>query len=167
MRRLPVLFSALVAVGLAASVTACRETKSTRWDDKAAEVKAGTTPKVDKSKVAAGASLNAFFPKEGGGLTRTFTQEKTGFVEAALKVDGQDVKVSISDVRNNPKAASKFGSATTKVAGHPLVTVGSKQSALLVAGRWQVKASGSGLSPEFRAQVLERFDLAGLAGHSR
>ncbi|MEL6186569.1 MAG: hypothetical protein AAFU79_18275 [Myxococcota bacterium] len=155
----------LVAVGLLAAAAGCRgEPKSTRWDEKAAEVKSGA-PKVDKSTVAAGSTLNAFFPKEEGGVTRTFTQEKTGFAEAKLVVDGKTVKVSISDVRMHPKAAGKFESAPAKVDGHPLVTVGSKQSALLVAGRWQVKVSSSELDPPARAQLLERFDLAGLSAH--
>lgn len=154
---IPLLLTLLIAL------VACREAKPTRWDEKAAEVKAGQTPKVDKSTVADGGSLNMFFPEEQGSLTRTFTQEKTGFAEAKIQISGSEAKVSISDIRNNPSAAKKFEKSTTQVAGHPLVTVGSKQSALLVSGRWQVKVSSSGLDPAARATLLERFDLAGLA----
>lgn len=155
---------ALALLGLALAATSCRgEPKSTRWDEKAAELEAGRTATVDKSTVAAGSTLNAFFPKEDDALTRTFTQEKTGFAEAKIVVGGQSAKVSISDIRSNPKAADKFASATDDVDGHKLVTVGKRQSAVLVAGRWQVKVSSSELDPSARAKLLQSFDLAGLA----
>lgn len=143
---------------------ACSQPKSTRWNEKAEAAKKGETPKVDKSTVAKGGSLNAFFPAEAGGLKRTFTQEKTGFAEAELVSEGKKVKASISDTNNNPPARKKYEKASDTVAGHPLVTVGSKQSAVLVAGRWQVKVSSSELGPDARKALLEKFNLSGLAG---
>lgn len=146
----------LVAVG-------CREPKSTRWDEKAAEVKAGRVAPVDKSTVEKGASLNAFFPREGDGLSRTFTQEKLGYAEAKLVRQGKTAQASIADTNNNPAARTKFERATDTVKGHPLVTVGQRQSAVLVAGRWQVKVSSSDFDAAERKTLLQAFDIGQLA----
>lgn len=154
----------LIALAL---VGACKgEPEPTRWDKKTAEVKENKTPAVDKSTVAKGGSLNTFFPKEMSGLSRTFTQEKLGFSEAKIKMGPAEAKVSISDTRNNPSAKAKFEKSTEKVAGFPLVTVGKKQTAVLVADRWQVKVSSSFLDASARKALLEKFDLSGLASHN-
>ena len=60
-----------------------------------------TAPKIEGKK------LNPFLPADGtDGYSRTFTQEKDGFVEAKLKKDGQDVAVlSISDASGDEAAA--------------------------------------------------------------
>ena len=142
---------------------ACREAKSTRWDEKAAEVKEGKVAPVDKSTVEKGASLNSFFPPEDHGLRRTFTQEKLGYAEAKLVREGKTAQASISDTNNNPNARAKFDGASDRVKGHPLVTVGKRQSALLVNGRWQVKVSSSDFDAAERKALLEAFDLAQLS----
>ena len=153
----------VIALMTALTLGACREAKSTRWDEKATEVKKGLQPKVDKSTVEKGGSLNAFFPKEGGGLSRTFTQEKLGFAEAELVQAGKTAKASISDTNNLPTARKKFDSAAEQVAGFPMVTVGSKQTAVLVNGRWQVKVSSSAIDAAGRKALIGTFDLGGLA----
>ena len=152
----------LLAAG-ASMLAGCSRPESTRWDEKAAEVKAGKQPKVDKSNVAAGATLNAYFPPEKDGLRHTFTQEKLGFVEATLTVDGVEAKASISDTNNNPSARDKYANAADRLIGHPLVTVGKRQSAVLINGRWQVKVSSSNLEASARKAVLNRFNLKALA----
>ena len=103
-----ILFNAVLVVASLGAAVSCSRPESTRWDDKAAEVKAGQQPKVDKATVAAGAGLNSFFPTETGGVTRTFTQEKLGYAEAKLVTSGKTAKASISDTNNNASARTKF-----------------------------------------------------------
>ena len=158
----PTVISVLFAITASLAI-GCSKPESTRWDEKAAEVKKGEQPKVDKSTVAKGETLNAYFPPEQDGLSRTFTQEKLGFVEATLSVHGKNIKASISDTNNNPSARDKFQGAPEQVAGQPLVTVGSRQSALLVNGRWQVKVSSSDLDAAQRKAMLATFNLEALS----
>lgn len=144
---------ALVAVG-------CGKEPS-RWDQAATATATATAagPKIEGSK------LNAFFPADGtDGYSRVFSQEKEGFVEAKLKKDGQEVAtLSISDASSDEGAKSKFASASDKVNGHPLVTVGKNQSAVLVNNKLQVKVSSQTLDADARKALLTKFDLAGLA----
>jgi hypothetical protein len=113
----------------------------------------------------AGASFNKAFPPDGvDGYKRVFTQEKEGFAEAKLQKDGKDVAtLAITDVENDAEAKGKFGKSTESLSGHPLVTVGKNQSALLVKNRFQVKVSSQALEPDARKQLLSKFDLATLA----
>jgi hypothetical protein len=113
-----------------------------------------------------GSSFNRFFPKATTGYERVFTQEKKGFAEAKLKKAGKDVAMmAISDTISLPDAAKKFAASTANVAGYPSVEVGSTQSAVLVADRYQVKVLSR--DPAFtkgdRQSWLQRFDLSGLA----
>ncbi|MGD1901879.1 MAG: hypothetical protein ACFB9N_06530 [Geitlerinemataceae cyanobacterium] len=113
-----------------------------------------------------GATFNAFFPEAQDGLDRVYTQEKAGFAEVKLKRDGQEVaKLAISDTVSTPAAAQKFADATETIAGYPAVTVGKKQTAILVGGRFQVKAISvaEDFTPENRSTWLEKFDLNGLS----
>ena len=155
--------SAGLVAGVVMLTTACSKPESTRWDEKAEEVKAGQGPAIDKSTVEKGSSLNDFFPKEANGLSRTFTQEKLGYAEAEIVRDGKTAKVSISDTNNNPPARDKFQSASKRLSGHPVVSVGKRQSALLVNGRWQVKVSSSDFDEGQREALLGAFDIGGLA----
>lgn len=150
----------LAALGLTS--VACND-KPSRWDDAATSKH---TTAADAPPVKAGGSFNHFFPADGTeGTKRVFDQEKAGFAEAKLSKDGKQVAVlSISDTASEPDAKSKFASATEKVKGYPLVTVGKNQSALLVKDRYQVKVSSTELDAEARKAWIERFDLAGLAG---
>lgn len=146
--------------GLALALCAGCGEKPSRWDQAATQTApAAAAPKME------GAKLNAFFPADGtDGMSRVFSQEKDGFVEAKLKKEGQDVAtLSISDASADEAAKGKFASATDKVGDHPLVTVGKNQSAVLVANKYQVKVSSQTLDAEARKALLAKFDLAGLA----
>lgn len=147
---------------LALSLAACNNKEPTRWDQAGSAQPTAAT--VEGSRP--GSAFNKFFPADGtDGYTRVYTAEKTGYAEAKLKKEGKDVAVlSISDTANEPDAKSKFVSASDKVKGFPLVTVGKNQSAVLVKDRYQVKVSSQTLDADARKTWLEHFDLAGLAG---
>jgi hypothetical protein len=160
-----------VLVPLLALAGACKhDPPPSRWDDAAAAAasRAAAPPSAvsaaPKPEIAAGGALNTFFPKDQDGATLTYSAEKTGYAEAKLRKDGKELGVlSISDVRNNPDAASKFSAAPDTSLGWPLVTQGKNQSAVLVAKRWQVKVSSPALDERARKGWLAKFDLAGLA----
>lgn len=159
------LISSLV-VGLALSSVACckSEKPESRWEKAAQSAENKKKDDLPAPPVAAGGDVNKFFPKDGDGYTRTFTQEKQGFAEAKISKDGKEVATaSINDTNATPDAKTKFATAPDKVAGFPLVTVGNNQSAALVANRWQVKISSPALDAAARKQLLERFDLQGLS----
>lgn len=118
------------------------------------------------SEAVAGGEFNKFFPPNGNGFERVYTQEKDGFAEAKLKKDGKDLAMlAISDTASNPAAAQKFQQSSTRIAGYPAMEVGSTQTALLVANRYQVKVISR--DPNFtaadRQAWLEKFNLNGLA----
>jgi hypothetical protein len=151
-------FLVLAFVGTALFASACKK-EPTRWDEAAtATVPGAAAPKIEGKK------FNAFFPADGvDGYTRIFTQEKDGFVEAKLNKDGGEAAtLSISDANGDDGVKSKFASATDKVAGQPLVTVGKNQSAVLVHDRFQVKVSSQKLDADARKALLGKFDLDGL-----
>lgn len=150
---------ALTTLGVALLGTACGK-EPTRWDSAhSATLPAGSAPKIE------GGKLNAFFPADGtDGYSRVFSQEKDGFVEAKLKKDGQEAAtLAISDASSDEAVKSKFASATDKVNGQPLVTVGKNQSAVLVNNKFQVKVSSQTLDEGARKALLGKFDLNGLA----
>lgn len=154
-RPLPLLFA------FALSLAACQKEPS-RWDQAASAKPTAIAAEGSKP----GSAFNKFFPADGAeGHARVYTAEKPGYAEAKLKKDGKDVAVlSISDTANEPDAKKKFESASDKVKGFPLVTVGKNQSALLVKDRYQLKVSSQTLDADARRAWLDRFDLAGLAG---
>jgi hypothetical protein len=93
------------------------------------------------------------------------TQEKVGFAEARLSKDGKDIAtLSVSDAANDDAVKAKFTGVTDMLKGHPIVTVGKNQSALLVKGKYQVKVTSQTLDPEARKALLEKFDLGGIGG---
>jgi len=148
---------------LALGAASCKE-EPTRWD-KAAEAPLPAKPAEPAQQEKAGGSFNKAFPPDGvDGYKRVFTQEKEGFAEAKLQKDGKDVAtLAISDVANDNDAKGKFEKSADNVSGHPLVTVGKNQSALLVKNRYQVKVSSQSLEPDARKELLSKFDLATLA----
>lgn len=156
-----VLVSALSASFAALGSVGCKE-EPTRWDT-AASATVARAPEAPPVKEAG--SFNAFFPPDGvDGMSRVYTQEKPGFAEAKLQKDGKDVAtLSISDASGDESALKKFETASDKLQGYPLVTVGKNQSSLLVKGRYQVKVSSPQLDPDARKVWLEKFNLSGLA----
>ncbi|BAQ64008.1 hypothetical protein [Geminocystis sp. NIES-3709] len=120
---------------------------------------------VDKDAVK-GASFNKFFPISSGEYERVFTQEKSGFVQAKLKRNGQDLAVlAIFDTMSNPSAKEDFKNSTDKINGFPVVEKGTNNTAVLVADRYQVsiKSSSTDFDLEQRKDWLSKFDLSNLA----
>jgi hypothetical protein len=126
----------------------------------------GTVADVPARLVVNGMAFNRLFPKPQPGEELIFTQEKRGFSQARLK-EGDSTKalLSISDVLTAPEARDKFNGASQQLRSWPLVEQGPQASALLVADRFQVKVigQGSGLDQEKRHELLEAFDLPGVA----
>lgn len=113
-----------------------------------------------------GSTFNQFFPASGQGYEVVFTQEKKGFAEAKLKQGGQEMAVmAVSDTTSLPQAAQKFQSAAEKLAGYPVLEIGSTQTAVLVADRYQVKvlSRDPAFTQQNRRDWLQKFDLTGLA----
>ncbi|MEO1134784.1 MAG: hypothetical protein AAFX40_19045 [Cyanobacteria bacterium J06639_1] len=144
-------------------VTACGAPQTeSRWDQPAADSPA----QVDRGDILQGSQFNAYFPDEGDGYERIYTQEKRGFAEAKLKKDGAELAMlSVSDTVSNPNAAEKYRASSQSIAGYPAATIGSTATGVLVGDRLQVKVLSR--SDEFsegdREQWLGRFDLDGLA----
>jgi hypothetical protein len=152
---------AVLVLALALTASACKE-EPTRWDQAAA----AKPTAIAASDSKPGSAFNKFFPADGtDGMSRVYTAEKAGYAEAKMKKDGKDVAtLSVSDTHNDAEAKTKFASASDKVKGYPLVTVGKNQSAVLVKDRYQVKVSSMTLDADARKGLIEHFDLAGLAG---
>lgn len=153
-----------------------KEDTTSRWDNPSKSATAPTTSAPAKPTTSAsaaaepkaveGGAFNKFFPADGtDGTKRVFTQEKSGYAEAKFQKDGKDlVTLSISDTASNPDARSKFSTATDKLNGYPLMTVGKNQSTILVKDKFQVKASSMTLDAEARKTWISKFNLSGLAG---
>lgn len=156
----PILLSVLLLV------TGCASKPPGRFDQAQQEsTQRGAQPAVAKN-AEQGSSFNKFFPKSGDGYDRVFSQEKKGFAEAKLKKDGKDVAMlAVSDTTSLPGAATKFKSSISKIAGYPTLEIGTTQTALLVADRYQVKVLSR--DPSFtkteRQAWIQKFDLKGLA----
>lgn len=125
----------------------------------------GAQPAVAKDATQ-GSNFNKFFPEPGTGYERVFTQEKKGFAEAKLKQGGKDMAMlSISDTTSLPAAAAKYQNATQQLAGYPTLEVGTTQTGVLVADRYQVKvlSRDPSFTKEDRQEWIQKFDLAGLS----
>lgn len=124
----------------------------------------GATPAVS-AEAEKGGEFNQFFPASGQGFDVVFSQEKTGFAEAKLKRDGEDVALlAISDTVSIPSAAQKYQSSSETLAGYPVLEIGDTQTGVLVAERYQVKAISRdpGFTQQDRRDWIEKFDLTGL-----
>ncbi|MBV5259944.1 hypothetical protein FLX56_16135 [Synechococcus moorigangaii CMS01] len=114
-----------------------------------------------------GSAFNQFFPADKTeGYDRVFTQEKEGFAEIKLTLNGTEMaKISISDTATNLAARSKFAEAPENIAGFPLVAQGANAHAVLVGDRYQVKVMSrdSNFGPDERKAWLSKVDLQGLA----
>lgn len=147
-------------------ITSCASEPPSRFED-AQQQSQGNSAVVKEA--LPGSSFNKFFPPSGGGYERVYTQEKSGFAEAKLKQDNQDIALlSISDILNNPRAVNKFNESTEYLPGYPTIKFakqGSGGSTILVADRFQVKVLS--IDPNFtedeRKAWLTKFDINGLA----
>jgi hypothetical protein len=148
----------LTLVVLAILPAACG--RESRWDE---ADQASKGQKAVSGEALPGSAFNKFFPESGDGAKVTYTQEKKGFAQADLKLDGKEVAtLSISDTANNPSAREKFGGGET-LGGYPKANVGSKGTAILVADRFQVQVRSQDADFDREAWLLE-FDLDGLSG---
>lgn len=156
----------LIALTLAMSlfVSACAGTTSAPPQGNQS-VSSPVQPAVAQKPVSGG-SFNKFFPKSEDEYKVVFTQEKTGFAEAKLNENGQNVAMlSINDVANNPSAATKFKSSSKTIEGFPAVTQGTTITAILVSNRYQVKVQSrsDSFDADDREEWIEKFDLSGLS----
>ncbi|NJN72290.1 MAG: hypothetical protein HC799_05460 [Limnothrix sp. RL_2_0] len=114
-----------------------------------------------------GAAFNKFFPDgTGSDYDTVFTQEKEGFAEIKLTMDGTEMaKISISDTVTNLTARSKFEGATDAIDGFPAIAQGKKASAVLVGDRYQVKVMSrdDAFTEADRKAWLAKVDLTGLS----
>jgi hypothetical protein len=153
-----------VLLALALMLAACAPVDPSRWEE-AQEATTGQRA-TDKEAVAGGA-LNRFFPASTDVYAVIYTQEKTGFAEAVLKHEGEDVAtLAIFDTVSNPEAAAKYKESTKKLGAYPVVAVGENGTGILVADRFQVqiRSKADTFSPADRDEWLLAFDLNGLAG---
>jgi hypothetical protein len=159
-----------VALTLLLFVTACggSSKQASRWDSAQRQsTEQVNTSRSSGAQVLPGSAFNRFFPPSGNGFERVYTQEKQGSALAKLKQGGKEIAVlSITDTANNPKAAEKFQNSTKKVAGYPAYSLTQKDTAILVADRFQVKIQSrdDSFTPGDREAWLQKFNLNGLAG---
>ncbi|MBP0001644.1 MAG: hypothetical protein J7641_22090 [Cyanobacteria bacterium SID2] len=157
-----------IVAGLLATlllVGGCRNPQTSPPPETQQQVQPAEGGAVSQAAVS-GSEFNKFFPPDGDGYERIYTQEKDGFAEAKLKKDGQDIAMlAISDTISVPAAAQKFVNSDRNIAGYPAITQGTTQTAVLVADRFQVKVISR--SPDFtevdRETWIQKFDLQGLA----
>lgn len=170
LRKVSIAIGALLLIGLLAvggcqltQLKASQPSDTAKWEQIEEQTPAVA---VDKKAVINGGEFNKFFPGNGAGYERVYTQEKDGFAEAKLKQDGNTLAMlSVSDTITNPNAITKYQNSERALAGYPLAEVGSTATSVLVADRLQVKVLSR--DPDFtsadREAWLEKFDLTGLA----
>jgi len=141
----------------------CGGQQTSRWDE--AQRQSQNKPAVAKEAVEGGA-FNKFFPKAESPFDLVYKQEKKGTAIASLKKDGKEVAtLTIFDTLSNPEAVKDYKETTQALAGYPVVAKGSKGTALLVAGRFQVqvRSTDDSFTEADRKEWLKKFDLDGLA----
>ena len=156
----PVLLSVLLLVSACGSGP-----PPSPYDQVQQETSGRQAPAVSGDAVQ-GSNFNALFPDAGSGFDVVPSQEKKGFAEYKLKKDGTTMAMlSINDTISNPDAAAKFASSDRSVAGYPAVDIGSKQTAILVADRFQVKVQSrdDAFAKSDREDWIGKFNLRGLA----
>jgi hypothetical protein len=161
------LWMLTLGAALATGCDSCKKDgpKSTPQGPDAAPVTVNLSPEGGSSATPMPpGGFNKFFPKEGaGGFTRSFSSQKEGLVEAKLLKDGNEVAIlTIVDAEKLAYAKAKFESATEKLEGFPVMTIGPNQSSVLVKDRYQVKVTSQTLDHEARKRILATFDLKGL-----
>jgi hypothetical protein len=157
----------LGALALALVLAACgAQEEPSRWDE--AQQTSTSNGQLAMDEAVPGSAFNPFFPgtaAENAGFDLTFTQEKDGFAEAALRRDGTQVALlSVSDTATNPEATEKYQDATSELAGYPLYEA-EPVTAVLVEDRFQVQvfSETDDFSADDRAFWLQQFDLEGIA----
>jgi hypothetical protein len=153
----PLLLSMLLLV------TSCATQAPSRFEQAQQQSSQKKSGQAVVKNATQGAEFNKFFPKDGGGYNRVFTQEKKGTSQAKLKQNGKEVAtLTIFDTKSNPAAAAKFQTATKKVAGYPATTLGTMQTSILVDNRYQVTVRSTAAGFD-REAWIQKFDLNGLS----
>jgi len=150
-------------LGLLVLTPACAPEEASRWD---AAQEATSGERATSGDALAGGEFNQFFPESDGDFSVVYTQEKSGFAEAVLKENGEDIAtLAIFDTVSNPDAATKYADSSQSVAGYPAVAVGDNGLGILVADRFQVqvRAQNGQFTAEDSETWLQAFDLDGLA----
>jgi hypothetical protein len=158
------VFAALL-VSVLLLTTACATKPPSRFDAAQQDSSRQRTGQAVAKTATQGSEFNKYFPASGGGFDRVYTQEKKGFSEANLKKNGKVVaQLAISDTTSTPTTAASYSKSATKIAGYPAKTLGSTQTAVLVA-KYQVKVLSK--DPSFTASDREawikKFNLDGLS----
>lgn len=158
---------ASVCLSLMLLLTACSTQSPTSYYDQVQEETTGAkaTQAVSQDAVQ-GSNFNQLFPESTDEYEVVPAQEKRGFAEYKLNRDGSTVAMlSVNDTVSNPEAAVKYATTTRQVGGYPAVDIGNTQTAILVAGRFQVKVQSrdESFTQSDREAWIEKFDLAGLA----
>ena len=165
MLRNPPRFLTALSLAFLLLVTACSSPKSeVAWE----QIQTDSPPAAvegSPEKVLAGSQFNQFFPPDGEGYARVYTQEKDGFAEAKLKQNGGELAMlSVSDTAANPTAAAKYRQGSLSIAGFPAAEIGSTATGVLVGDRLQVKvlSRSDAFTARDREAWLQKFDLVGL-----
>ena len=146
-------------------ITGC-QTAPSPYEQVQVESTQKNAPAAVAKDATQGSEFNAFFPEAEEGYDRVYTQEKKGFAQAKLKKEGTDLAMlSISDTSSLPNAAAKYADTTDTLAGYPMVEIGSTQTAILVAERYQVKvlSRDPSFSASDRQEWIQKFKLSELA----
>jgi hypothetical protein len=168
--------SVLVLAAMSLAATSCGKKEDPRWAEAEQKAKEQLAAKKEAIKegtaapIVEGGTLNAMFPTAGDGFERVASQEKEGFSEYKLKKAGKEMAMlAIHDINANPAAADKFKSSTRTIGGFPAVDQGSTATAVLVAGRYQVKvlSRDASFTKADREAWLAKFNLAGLAAMAK
>ncbi|NEQ98274.1 MAG: hypothetical protein F6K30_16400 [Cyanothece sp. SIO2G6] len=145
--------------------SACASAPPSPYEQVQQETVGNQAPAVADEAVQ-GSQFNALFPSAADGFNVVPSQEKQGFAEYKLNQDGTTMAMlSINDTISNPDAAAKFAGSDRTVAGYPAVDIGSKQTAILVGDRFQVKVQSrdDAFGVSDREAWISKFDLDGLA----
>lgn len=143
----------------------CQPIEPSRWEG--AQQATEGQEIASEGDVVPGGEFNRFFPQPNDPFDIVFLQEKEGFAEASLRLDGEEVAtLAVSDTANNPSARDKFAESDEELDGYPMAAVGDRGTAILVADRFQVqvRSKPDDFLPSDREEWLLEFDLDGLAG---
>lgn len=147
-------------------LSACAQVAPSPYEQVQEDTTGKNAPAAVSAEAQAGGTFNQFFPASQEGFEVVPAQEKAGFAEYKLNRDGVTVAMlSINDTISNPDAAQKFQGSDRQIDGYPAVEVGSTQTAVLVAERYQVKVQSrdESFQPGDREAWIARFDLMGLS----
>jgi hypothetical protein len=151
-----------MALLLVTTLAGCYREPS-RWDQVQQETRRNQ-PAVAREAIAGG-EFNKFFPKGEGDFDTVYTQEKSGFAQAMLKKDGNEVAtLSIFDTVSNPEAAQDYKTATAQLEGYPMIDIGEQGTGVLVGDRFQVqvRSKDAAFGKADRQDWLRKFNLANL-----